>query len=245
MLRSLGKALSVLSMIVAFAVATPMSIAPAAAAASVGNAKATRQLFQVIYAHDMTAVIAVSSTGADVEARDRWGSPPPRWRSRRGNPPNRSLPRIRPQHPSRPGACLGPSGRIPSPGRPRRRPRPASLRRRRRSQHRCRPPRIVQRRSWLQAGVRRSGRCRRRPEGARAAESLRPGCSRLRLAVAANRRHDRALDAPLSSAGAGGPTPGPAASGRGTLDGRGDAHPALRGAGGRRSGPPSSPEQHR
>jgi len=86
MLRSLGKALSVLSMIVAFAaVATPMSIAPAAAAASVGNEKATRQLFQAIYANDMTAVQSSVDNGADVEARDRWGMTPAEVAIDRGN----------------------------------------------------------------------------------------------------------------------------------------------------------------
>ena len=56
-----------------------------AAAESASNEKATRQLFQAVYANDLTSVQSSVSAGADVEARDRWGMTPAEIAIDRGN----------------------------------------------------------------------------------------------------------------------------------------------------------------
>ncbi len=56
-----------------------------AAAASASNDKATRQLFQAVYANDLTSVQSSVGAGADVEARDRWGMTPAEIAIDRGN----------------------------------------------------------------------------------------------------------------------------------------------------------------
>lgn len=49
------------------------------------NDKATRQLFQAVYANDLASARSSVSNGADVDARDRWGMTPADLAIDRGN----------------------------------------------------------------------------------------------------------------------------------------------------------------
>ncbi|MBK8210611.1 MAG: ankyrin repeat domain-containing protein [Rhodospirillales bacterium] len=56
-----------------------------AASASAGNDKATRQLFQAVYANDLASARTSVGEGADVNAQDRWGMTPTDIAIDRGN----------------------------------------------------------------------------------------------------------------------------------------------------------------
>lgn len=56
-----------------------------AASSATGNDKATRQLFQAVYANDLPQVQLSVGDGADVDARDRWGMTPAEIAIDRGN----------------------------------------------------------------------------------------------------------------------------------------------------------------
>lgn len=56
-----------------------------ASSTSATNEKATRQLFQAVYANDLASARASVGTGADVDARDRWGMTPADIAIDRGN----------------------------------------------------------------------------------------------------------------------------------------------------------------
>lgn len=56
-----------------------------AASSATGNDKATRQLFQAVYANDLPQVQVSVGNGADVDARDRWGMTPAEIAIDRGN----------------------------------------------------------------------------------------------------------------------------------------------------------------
>jgi hypothetical protein len=72
-----GKGLSMLiaCLIAAFGMVNPVGDSQAATATAFSE-KATRQLFQAIYANDLPSAQASVGDGADVEARDRWGMTP-------------------------------------------------------------------------------------------------------------------------------------------------------------------------
>lgn len=56
-----------------------------AASSATSNDKATRQLFQAVYANDLPQVQLSVGDGADVDARDRWGMTPAEIAIDRGN----------------------------------------------------------------------------------------------------------------------------------------------------------------
>ena len=86
MIRNTAPALSMLAacLLTAFGVAGFAGDSQAASPPTV-NEKATRQLFQAVYANDLASARASVGNGADVDARDRWGMAPADIAIDRGN----------------------------------------------------------------------------------------------------------------------------------------------------------------